>query len=155
MSTHEEVSDTERLAIELFGWRWISFIGIPVRGTEGYPAKMRVRRLLSPEVIPAWMSSTKHEAADATGDEPLCYAYCSSGGGPLMPECLAHRDDYGILAQARNAWKGNSPEWPAFLGALPECSEYKNGDFRRAAIAALDAVIAERREKAKGEQRGE
>ena len=73
---------TEELAVRLLGWKWMSFVGIPVKGTEGYPAKCRVRQLMSAEQLKSkeWQKHFQdHEGADATGDEPLTYTYCSSG----------------------------------------------------------------------------
>ena len=68
-----------------WGYKWMAFTGIPVRGTEGYPRKQRVRMLMSPEQIDARRNNidAAKEWSDiqpATGNEPLAYAYCSSGG---------------------------------------------------------------------------
>ena len=72
-------------AIKYWGYKWMAFTGIPVRGTEGYPRKQRVRMLMSPEQIDARRNNidAAKEWSDiqpATGNEPLAYAYCSSGG---------------------------------------------------------------------------
>ena len=72
----------EELAIRLLGWKWMSFVGVPVKGTEGYPNKCRVRQLMSAAQLNGkeWREYFRdHEGADATGDEPLAYTYCSSG----------------------------------------------------------------------------
>lgn len=72
----------EELAIRLLGWKWVSFVGIPVKGTEGYPNKCRVRQLMSAAQLKnkEWQAYLQdHQGADATGDEPLAYTYCSSG----------------------------------------------------------------------------
>lgn len=71
----------EELAIRLLGWKWMSFIGIPVKGTSGYPAKCRVRQLFSAAQLKAksWREFFEEwEGCEATGDEPLAYGYCSS-----------------------------------------------------------------------------
>jgi len=73
----------EELAIKLLGWKWVSFIDVPIKGTEGYPKRCRVRQLLSAKQMKSerWQSFLRErEASDATGDEPLSYAYCSSQG---------------------------------------------------------------------------
>ena len=73
----------EELAILLLGWEWISFIGIPVRGTAGYPMKCRVRQLFSANQLKSdrWREFLReNDGAEATGTEPLAYGYCSSGG---------------------------------------------------------------------------
>lgn len=73
----------EYLAITLLGWKWVSFVGIPVKGTEGYPKKCRVRQLLSKKQLESesWQDKLSvNEGRDAIGDEPLAYTYCSSQG---------------------------------------------------------------------------
>jgi hypothetical protein len=70
----------EELAIRLLGWRWMAFTGIPVKGTASYPKKCRVRQLFSKEQL-----ATLTDAEEATGDEPLSYAYCSSVGPAIVP----------------------------------------------------------------------
>jgi hypothetical protein len=75
---------TEEYAIKHLGFQWWSWIGTPVKGTPGYPNKMRVRQLLSPRQrkLPSWKSKLKdpqYEARPADGTEPLDYTYCSSG----------------------------------------------------------------------------
>lgn len=80
-----ETPMTEEIAIEHFGFVWMSWIGVPVRGTPGYAErlKVRVRQLMSPEQmqLPGWkdhFSNPRNEARAADGSEPLAYAYCSS-----------------------------------------------------------------------------
>lgn len=71
----------EIYAIERHGYRWMSFIGIPVRRTPDYPNEQRVRQLLSAEQLehPRWKEFLeKHEGREADGTEPLSYDYCSS-----------------------------------------------------------------------------
>ena len=36
---------------QVLGWKWMSFISVPVRGTEGYPNECRVRQLFPPEQL--------------------------------------------------------------------------------------------------------
>jgi len=77
---------TERICEEMLGWKWMSFVGTPVRGTDGYPAKCRVRQFLSPKSLKSagWQEYlAENDGREATGDEPLAYCYCSSCG----PEC--------------------------------------------------------------------
>lgn len=75
---------TEDYAVKHLGWQWWSWIGTPVKGTPGYPEKMRVRQLLSPRQmgLPGWsrkLADPRNEARPADGTEPLDYTYCSSG----------------------------------------------------------------------------
>lgn len=73
----------EELAIRLLGWKWMSFVDVPVPLTPGYPAKCRVRQLFSKAQLadPGWIEFLKDRSgAEATGDEPLSYSYFSSGG---------------------------------------------------------------------------
>lgn len=79
----------EELAIRLLGWKWVSFVGIPVRGTDGYPTPCRVRQLFSKEQIEretfkTWLRD--NQGANASGLEPLSYAYCSSSGPTPLPK---------------------------------------------------------------------
>ena len=86
----------EELAIRLLGWKWVSFIGIPVRSTEGYPAKRRVRQLMSAKAMrdSGWQEFLeKHEGRDAVGDEPLAYCYGSSLGPAIIPTFTILVDD--------------------------------------------------------------
>ena len=72
----------EELAIRLLGWKWMSFVSIPVKGTPGYPAQCRVRQLMSAKQLKMkeWQRALDEtEGREATGDEPLAYTYCSSG----------------------------------------------------------------------------
>lgn len=88
MMTYIKPSDLDFvIACELFGWKWMAYHGIPIKGTAGYPAKCRVRQCFPKEsqentdwqqYLATW------EGAPATGEEPLAYAYCSSQG-PAMP----------------------------------------------------------------------
>ena len=78
----------EALAVKLLGWKWISFVGTPVKGTKGYPEKMRVRQLMSPSQLkhPQWIDYfNDNDAKDADMTEPLSYAYCSSMGASQPP----------------------------------------------------------------------
>lgn len=79
----------EELAIRLLGWKWISFVGIPVRETPSYPKKTRVRQLFSKSQLEGkdWEEfARKYEAKEATGEEPLAYSYCSSQGPAMLPK---------------------------------------------------------------------
>jgi len=81
------------IAEELFGWKWWSWVGIPIRGTPGYPTKTRVRQFVSPEQLAdkRWEKFLEaSEGAPATGDEPLDYSYCSSQGGEWVPHFSGH-----------------------------------------------------------------
>lgn len=71
----------EELAIRLLGWKWMSFIGTPVKSSPAYPNLVRVRQLMSPKQLESksWINYfNRTEGREATGDEPLAYTYCSS-----------------------------------------------------------------------------
>lgn len=67
------------VAEEIFGWRWLRYHGVPVRGTPGYPEHCYVREFFSPH--------TKDFDAmqPATMSEPLSYAYGSSSPPAYVP----------------------------------------------------------------------
>ena len=76
------------VAEEFFGWRWMSFVGIPTRDHPGYPAKCRVRQFMSPKSLANKRWIAFFDGADgrgATGDEPLAYTYCSAAGPDCFP----------------------------------------------------------------------
>ena len=81
--TTETISDNEALAVEFMGWKWLAYVGTPVRSHPGYPQKCRIRQLHSPSMMAdeRWKEFFKRtEVSDADGTEPLHYSYCSSGG---------------------------------------------------------------------------
>jgi hypothetical protein len=135
------------LAEQLFGWKWISWHGIPVRGTPRYPTKCRVRQLLSPEKAadPAWRDCLGHRAdekREAVGTEALAYAYGSNTG--IAADNVPHytttaSDDYYVLEQARAIWKA-SGQWADFVGHLPLIEHYLPGDYSRAAILVIRGI---------------
>lgn len=78
----------ELIAQHLYGWKWISYVGIPIKGTPDYPKQCRVRYFAPPRMLASkeWREYLSvHEVSDATGDEPLAYDYCSSAGYDLPP----------------------------------------------------------------------
>jgi hypothetical protein len=82
-----------RIAESLFGWRWLSYVGRPIRSTPDYPREQRVRRFFPPEAVlhKSWLKwFVENPTEPATGNEPLDYCYCSSNG-PHMPT------DFGSL----------------------------------------------------------
>lgn len=104
---------TEEYAVKHLGWQWWSWIGTPVKGTPGYPQKMRVRQLLSPRQMksPRWsqrLTDPSYEARPADGTEPLDYTYCSSGCTVEWPptrkvtaESVARDDVPKLIAEVR------------------------------------------------------
>lgn len=81
----------EELAVRLLGWKWLSFMTRPSKShPEYYIGKnIRCRRLFSPEELNSerWNDVfAERDARDATGDEPLAYAYCSSNGPACPPK---------------------------------------------------------------------
>ena len=86
----------EQVLTQVLGWKWVSYIGVPVRGTAGYPAKCRVRSLMSPKTLKTenWIEYLKtHEGADADMTEPLEYSYCSSMGPEIPPRIMILVDE--------------------------------------------------------------
>lgn len=85
------------IIIKMLGWKWMSFIGIPTRDTEGYPEKRRVRELFSPKQLKSkqWIDYlSQNEGREADGTEPLSYSYCSSAGPAMPPRLFVLIDDW-------------------------------------------------------------
>lgn len=81
------------IAEEFFGWKWMAFRGIPVRGTKDYPTKQIVRQFFPPKSLenPEWIEFlAKNEGRRADGSEPLSYRYCSSVGPASVPHFSGH-----------------------------------------------------------------
>ncbi len=133
----------KRIARELFGWRWMSWIGIPTKGTPGYPKECRVRQLLSPVAMEKrgsdyWRAYlADRDWRDADGSEPLAYCYCSSMGPEMVPD-FGGEDDVKVLVQVRKLWKKHSTQWRYFRGCLSPAENYRVGDYSCAAIVVLD-----------------
>ena len=88
----------EEIAIRVLGWQWMSFVGVPTRGIEGYPAKRRVRELFSPKQLKSkeWQEYfEKHEGKEADMTEPLSYRYCSSQGPAVPPKIYLLVEEWG------------------------------------------------------------
>ena len=86
----------EVILTQVFGWKWMSFEGIPTRSTKGYPEKCRVRELFSPKQLKSknWQKYFKErEGREADGSEPLSYSYCSSMGPTPPPRLFILVDD--------------------------------------------------------------
>lgn len=83
------------VAEELFGWKWWSYFGRPVRSHPEYPKEMRVRRFYPPleSLCDQWQDHFKRNPHEpAIGDEPLCYSYESMNGPHDVPHFSGHRD---------------------------------------------------------------
>lgn len=92
---------SQAISQAMFGWRWVSFQGIPTIDTDGYPNETRVRQFFSPEQLAhqQWIDYfAKHGGADATGDEPLSYRYCSSYGPACYPDFAADENEFRKVA---------------------------------------------------------
>lgn len=91
------------------GWRWMSWVGIPVRGAEGYPVKCRVRQLISPRQLasPHWKRLFfENKGREADGTEPLAYAYDSSQGAiDPPPSIITPELGVGLARHVRSLWK--------------------------------------------------
>lgn len=129
----------EAVAEELFGWEWLAFEGVPVRGTPGYPNKCRVRQFVPPkkERHKSW-----NECAKADGSEPLSYRYCSSYGPDCVPHFSGHED--AVLAMEKEIHRRKL--WDDYQGFLAaQIGSDKSHKLRFATceqkcIAALAAV---------------
>lgn len=142
-----------QVAEKVFGWKWLSWIGIPVHSAPNYPVQCRIRSFVSPETRAnsdwIWFWEGRDVRA-ATGNEPLAYRYCSSQPGELPP-CYHGCDDIKVLEEVRTKWtrkrvdlflvelariwgergKPYSTAWMAW--AL-----YERGDYSRAALTVLE-----------------
>ena len=86
----------ELIAIRVLGWKWVSFIGTPIKGTACYPNKCRVRQLFSPEQMntTGWQESVfARDGGEVDGSEPLAYAYCSSHAAAIPPRMFILVDE--------------------------------------------------------------
>ncbi len=101
-------NDDEFIAQHVFGWKWISYIGTPIRGTEGYPCKCRVRQFFSPKTLENkdWIEYfAEAKAQPATGDEPLSYSYCSSAAPEMVPPYTSDRNaDWEVWQHVKKNW---------------------------------------------------
>ena len=96
MKIIEQHGIDELILTQVLGWKWMSFVGIPVRGTEGYPQEMRVRELFSPKRLESmdWQRYlANREGNEADGTEPLSYRYCSSVGPERPPRLFILVDE--------------------------------------------------------------
>jgi hypothetical protein len=159
-------ADDALIAEKLFGWKWMSKVSVPVKGTPDYPKHCRVREFLAPDEIENrrtneyWLDyfAREGEMLEATGDEPLAYSYCSSQPGIRLAPPAYTSDasaDYSVLAKVRETWddvdlfnfgSALAGLWRR-LNELPLGCEmrkcgmqhlmYEPGDYSRAALAVL------------------
>jgi hypothetical protein len=134
----------ERIAIHCFGWKWMAWPGRPIKSHPEYAtgSKIMVRTFLSPEqqqrleTEPNWVDfweRTGHVAVEATGDEPLAYCYCSSRGYS-WPEFT----DLDVRDWVIANWMPRTRIRQRFDSAITSMFEYREGDFVRAVLIALD-----------------
>lgn len=145
------------IAEELFGWRWLAYMGRPTRSHPDYPKEMRVRRFYPPMkdmgskiVREQWeehFQQVPHEPA--TGDEPLCYSYCSSNGSHRIPHFSGHWEavrKMEIEIERRGLFEEYEKWIAGRVGAISEEGEITDRKKVRAAgceercIAALATV---------------
>jgi len=96
MKVIEKHNLTETVLTQILGWKWMSYIGTPVKGTPGYPAKQRVRQLFSPNQLrtAGWSEVFEQaEGREADMTEPLDYCYCSSAGPAIPPRIMILVDE--------------------------------------------------------------
>lgn len=80
----------EEFAVKFLGWKWMSFMTIPIASHPEYGTgkNIRCRRLFSPGELKSkgWQEVfAAKDGREATGEEPLAYAYCSSNGPAMVP----------------------------------------------------------------------
>ncbi len=128
----------EQIATKLFGWKWIAYIGRPMNSHPEYRTreKMRVRRFVSPQLL-ANKNWIKHFEsiggyADAIGDEPLDYCYCSSMGPEIVP-CYSSSEAACEEMQTEIVRRGLWEKYQDSLPLYPWCE-----DRCRAALECLD-----------------
>lgn len=100
----------EIYAIHRHGFRWMSWVGTPIKGTDGYPKKMRVRQLMSPSQLenPTWQKFLKdNDGREADGSEPLSYDYCSSNCSVAMTPDLIDDDLAVDLSRCAKKFRGS------------------------------------------------
>lgn len=96
MKVIEDHNLHDQILTQVLGWKWMSYIGKPCRGTEGYPEDCRVRQLMSPRQLESqkWKDYFAGcEGREADGTEPLSYRYCSSVGPAMPPRILILVDE--------------------------------------------------------------
>jgi len=141
------------VAEELFGWKWLAYLGIPVRDTPGYPNKVLVRQFFSPgiEANKHWLDYFAHKGGGfqpATGDEPLSYRYCSSQGPEMVPYFSGHQEAMRAMEEEldrRNLFDDYQKHIAAQLRCLNDDETFdvkkvRNADCETRCIAALAAV---------------
>lgn len=90
------------VAEEFFGWKWMAYMGIPVRTAKDYPKERLVRQFMSPGqlAMPQWVEFfAQHEGREADGTEDLSYRYCSSVGPEMVPHFSGHESAVALLEQ--------------------------------------------------------
>lgn len=114
ISEDKKAEVNQLIAMKLFGWKWIAFIGCPVRGTEGYPENCKVRQFVSPELLAnkKWKAFFESVGGftDATGEEPLAYCYCSSRGPEFYDDFVQHFVECQKMME--------HPNWPKVRDAV-------------------------------------
>lgn len=138
----------EAVAEEFFGWKWMAYRGIPVRGTPGYPQECIVRQFLSVDAVknPRWQEFLKeNDGRETTGDEPLAYCYCSSQGPAIVPHFSGHHRDIATLEKElrrRKLWSQYRQHLWAQIGGDGEIEEDRlaDADCESRCIAALAVV---------------
>lgn len=145
----------EQVAVNMFGWKWMSWMGTPTHSTPGYPKACRVRQLFSPKLFTGdlWVEFWKsREGRDATGDEALSYRYSSSRGPERVPR-FGGSEDILVLEEVRtnwptkrvdlfrevleqiwlSRWENNHTPWTKWV-------LYEPGDYSRAALNVLEVL---------------
>jgi len=139
-------TDLDRaIAQEFFGWKWVAFWGIPIKGTKNYPKKCMVRQFFPPESLENedWiLHFEKNQARKSDGDEPLSYPYCSSCGPAEVPRFSKYYGSFfpvQIKLEDMGLWEEYSKRMQPQLCNAPN-GDSPLGDFEFGCIVALDLV---------------
>lgn len=141
------------IAEKFFGWKWMAFVDTPTKAHPEYPRDVRVRRFFSSESLSgtSWIKFFGDRGGEqATGDEPLAYCYCSSGGPQRVPhfsgdESAAVQMEWQICT--RGLWERYAAElWESVdRFAEPDVDEgcLSGPSCRTRCLAALSVVDKE------------
>ena len=146
----------EAIAEEFFGWRWLAYSGRPMRGHPDYHKEIRVRRFYPPlesikskSVRKQWedyFARVPHE--QASGEEPLCYSYCSSNGPHRVPHFSGHWDairELEVEIDRRKLWNDYESRLATICDAWAKDGIINQRKLRKATceqrcVAALAAI---------------
>lgn len=138
---------------EMMGWRWLSFVGRPVRSTPSYPKECRVRQEFPPEsqLSQRWLDYLAElKAAPSVGDEPLAYCYESSMGPHQKPpwttdidaawQVVEKMQERGFWCEVKSPFSKEYPDWHAGFTRHMETGWNGRPDHRGSGTTAPEAI---------------